>query len=56
MLSKQEKEITEESPNLKEGSDYTINENGLLVWTEQYLLDRGYCCGNGCQNCPYGFK
>lgn len=19
-----------------------------------YLLDRGYCCGNGCRNCPYG--
>ncbi|GAC1398291.1 MAG: hypothetical protein NVSMB52_11830 [Chloroflexota bacterium] len=22
----------------------------LTVW---FLLDRGFCCGNGCTNCPY---
>ena len=21
-----------------------------------YLLERGYCCGNGCKNCPYQYK
>lgn len=21
-----------------------------------YLLQRGYCCGNGCKNCPYEYK
>lgn len=21
-----------------------------------FLLERGYCCGNGCQNCPYDYK
>ena len=21
-----------------------------------YLLERGYCCGNGCKNCPYDYK
>lgn len=21
-----------------------------------YLLERGYCCGNGCKNCPYNYK
>jgi uncharacterized protein (TIGR00290 family) len=23
--------------------------------TREYLLGRGYCCENGCRNCPYGF-
>lgn len=32
--------------------DYTI-ENGLWVFTAWYHLRRGYCCGNGCKNCPY---
>ncbi len=22
--------------------------------TREFLLKRGYCCGNGCRNCPYG--
>jgi hypothetical protein len=25
------------------------------VFTEKYLLKRGYCCKNGCKHCPYGF-
>ena len=33
--------------------DHYINENGLMVLTAQYLLSRGYCCGNGCLHCPY---
>jgi len=40
---------------LVEGLDYYI-ENGLYVFTEHYLLARGYCCKNGCRHCPYGFK
>ena len=35
-----------------ENVDYTI-ENGLFVWTSHFLLQRGYCCNNGCKNCPY---
>lgn len=37
---------------LVEGRDYYI-ENGLYVFTEYYLRQRGYCCGNGCRHCPY---
>ena len=37
---------------LIEGRDYTW-ENGLMVMTAAYLLRRGYCCENGCRNCPY---
>jgi hypothetical protein len=35
-----------------EGRDYVM-EDGLLVFTREYLLQRA-CCGNGCRNCPYG--
>ncbi|MDX1942331.1 MAG: DUF5522 domain-containing protein [Saprospiraceae bacterium] len=40
---------------LQEGIDYYI-ENGLFVFTEHFLLKRGYCCQSGCRHCPYGFK
>lgn len=29
-------------------------ENGLMVLTEKYLRERGFCCGNKCRHCPYG--
>ena len=35
--------------------DYYLSEEGFLVFTEKYLLKRGYCCKNGCKHCPYGF-
>lgn len=40
---------------LREGEDYYIGEDGLLVMTEAYLRRRGTCCENGCRHCPYGF-
>lgn len=33
--------------------DYYINEEGKKVFTEQYHIRRGHCCGNGCKHCPY---
>ena len=41
---------------LFEGVDYYLNEEGLLVFTERFLLDRGYCCGSGCKHCPYNYE
>ena len=35
---------------------YYFNENGLIVLTETYLRERGYCCGNGCIHCPYEYE
>lgn len=35
---------------------YYINEQGLVVLTAKYHLDRGYCCGNGCRHCPYEYE
>ena len=42
--------------DLTEGEDYYLNEQGLLTFTASYLLDRGYCCGNGCRRCPYHYE
>jgi hypothetical protein len=35
-----------------EGTDFYF-EDGLMVLTRRFLLDRGFCCGNGCRHCPY---
>lgn len=35
-----------------EGKDYYF-ENGLMVLTSRFLLNRGYCCHNDCRHCPY---
>ncbi len=40
---------------LRKDIDYYINKDGLYVFTELYLKERGYCCENGCRHCPYGF-
>lgn len=47
-----------EGPGMGAGSgeDYYVNEDGRVVFTAQYLLSRGYCCGNGCRHCPYDYK
>lgn len=39
-------------PPLVEGEDFYV-ENGLYVFTAQFLLRRGYCCRSGCRHCPY---
>ncbi len=44
------------SPNqskLVENIDYYLNDQGFMVFTEQYHLKRGYCCENNCKHCPY---
>lgn len=38
-----------------EPDEYYFNPEGYIVFTEKYLLKRGYCCQNGCKHCPYGF-
>ncbi|MDX5320242.1 MAG: DUF5522 domain-containing protein [Bacteroidota bacterium] len=41
---------------LREGVHFYYNERGLMVFTEKYHLERGYCCKSGCLHCPYGFR
>lgn len=42
--------------NWIEGLHFYYNEEGLIVLTEKYHLDRGHCCGNGCRHCPYDYE
>ena len=28
-------------------------EDGKYVFTKEFHLSRGHCCGNGCRHCPY---
>jgi hypothetical protein len=45
------------SINKKLSSDeFYYSKEGYIVFTEKYLLKRGYCCKNGCKHCPYGFN
>jgi hypothetical protein len=37
---------------LVEGIHYYL-ENGLMVFTSFYHLQRGSCCASGCRHCPY---
>ena len=39
-----------------EPGDYYFTEEGWLVFTEQYHLKRGHCCGSGCRHCPFGHE
>ncbi len=41
---------------LVEGKDFYYNEQGLMVLTRAYHLQRGICCGNGCLHCPFAYK
>jgi len=37
---------------LKEGIHYYL-ENGRVIFTPTFHIERGQCCGNGCRHCPY---
>ena len=39
--------------DLIEGRHYYIDQRGKWVFTSFFLLNRGYCCHNGCHHCPY---
>ena len=41
---------------LIEGEDFYYNEDGYIVLTKKYHLQKGACCGNGCKHCPYDFE
>jgi hypothetical protein len=45
-------EFTKKPEKFIEGIDYFF-EDGLMILTAHFLLKRGYCCQNGCRNCPY---
>ncbi len=40
---------------LVEGEDFYYNEEGYMVLTEKFHVQKGFCCGNGCKHCPYNY-
>lgn len=38
------------------GRDYSEQADGRIVFSREYLLARGTCCGSDCQNCPFEFE
>jgi hypothetical protein len=44
------------SKPLIEGEDFYYDDQGWIVLTRKYHLDKGYCCGLGCRHCPYGYE
>lgn len=40
---------------LIKGKDFYYNEDGYMVFTKEYHLEKGFCCGNGCTHCPYNY-
>ncbi|RYD71820.1 MAG: hypothetical protein EOP53_23000 [Sphingobacteriales bacterium] len=53
--SKRKPKISLKAVPLEEG-DYYLNENGYMVFTKQYHLRRGFCCGSKCKHCPYNWE
>lgn len=43
---------TSRTETFVEGLDFYF-EDGLMVLTRRYLLNRGYCCESGCRHCPF---
>lgn len=41
--------------DLKEGIHFYTDQDGYIVLTEKYLLEKGFCCGMGCFHCPYNY-
>ena len=41
---------------LLEQEDFYWDDRGFRVFTEKYLLKRGFCCKNYCKHCPYGIR
>lgn len=47
--------MTERDDVMEEGRDFYF-ENGLMVFTAEFLRRRGFCCRSGCRHCPYDFR
>ncbi len=42
------------APKILPGDFYF--DGGLMVFTAEHHLRRGYCCGSGCRHCPFEIK
>jgi len=57
-LSEDEKNIYFAHKNACMNGESTYKDpvTGYSVFTEEFLLKRRNCCGNGCRHCPYGHE
>jgi hypothetical protein len=54
-MDSSKKNTSDKEDLMKSDRDYYF-ENGLMVMTESYHINRGFCCGNKCRHCPYDYK
>lgn len=47
-MKKNEKNLSKLLP-----SNFYYNDKGMVVFTETFHINRGFCCGNRCLHCPY---
>jgi hypothetical protein len=43
-------------PLFNDDEGFYMNDDGYVVFKREFLLQRGYCCGNGCVHCPFEYK
>ncbi|WBA40904.1 DUF5522 domain-containing protein [Hymenobacter canadensis] len=48
--------MPDSTPQPLQPGDFYLTPEGYMVFTEQYHLRRGSCCGNGCRHCPWPAK
>ncbi len=48
-----EEKLGKPEKTIREKEDFYFNKAGLMVFTENYHLKRGYCCKSKCLHCPY---
>jgi hypothetical protein len=47
------KKLQEDSNGLSINNFDFYIEHGKYVFTEEYHIRRGVCCGSGCRHCPF---
>jgi hypothetical protein len=46
-------ETVSRRPNSVFRLDYCVNGDGNVEFSRFFHLERGFCCGSGCKNCPF---
>jgi len=41
------------TPTMPDNYDLEEDKMHNIPLTREFLLNRGFCCDNGCKNCPY---
>jgi hypothetical protein len=52
-LSKENIKTSNEGGSEQLSPSYFYIENGKYVFTKEFHIERGYCCGNFCRHCAY---